>query len=425
MTPEGLSRPLRAYRVVELPGSEPLLFGKTFADLGADVIQVEPPGGDPARRLPPFAEVDGESQSLYWLAYSAGKRSVIADLDSEEGRMLVRRLARQADVLVEALPPGRLAAIGLGFEQLRMENPALVMTSITAFGQDGPFAGWQGSDLIHLAMSGYLNMTGPADGPPLKPSAPYQTFLHGSMQAVAATLLALRRRRRTGEGGHVDLAMRDTGMWMLTHTYQFWDLLGVNLKRQGSSRDMGGVLRLPSVWRALDGYIVWLFQTGHIGGQRLRMLVDWMAESGLAPEWMRNQAWETFDLLKAGLETNQRLTAAFAAFFATKTKAELFDWSMPRGVMLAPVQTLRDVADDVQLAARGAWRELQPAAAEAGLLRIPGPPVRMSAAGWEPRGPSPRPGEHNRAVYRDLLGIDAGSVIPGKGGAASAIEGTT
>lgn len=400
---DGVSRPLGSYRVLELSGAVPMQFGKTFADLGAEVLKIEPSGGDAARSLPPFAATgprDAES-SLYWEAYGAGKRSVTLDLDGEAGRSVLRQLVACADVLVEAYPPGWLAARGLSYEQLREINPALVLTSISPFGQTGPFASRLGSDLVQFAMGGYLNMTGPPGGTPLKPSAPYQTWLHGCMQAVAATLLALRARRRNGRGTHVDQALRDSVPWMLTHTYQFWDLLGVNLTRQGASRDMGGALRLPAVWRALDGYIVWMFQTGHIGGTRARMLVEWMAEHGMAPPWLRDIRWETFDLLAAGPEMARQLTAAFAAFFATQTKAALFAWSLKRGVMLAPVQTLRDVATDVQLEVRGAWRQ-QPT--ESSSIRVPGPPVRMSAADWQPRGPAPAPGEHNDAVLGGLLG---------------------
>jgi benzylsuccinate CoA-transferase BbsE subunit len=404
-----VSRPYGRYRVVELPGPVPALFGKTFADLGAEVIKVEPPSGDPARSLPPFAR-DGET-SLFWTAYSLGKQSIVVDLDREDGRGLVRQLAACADVLVEAFPPGYLAGIGLGPERLRAENPQLVVTSISSFGQDGPFAGRQGSDLVHFAMSGYLNMTGPADGPPIKPSAPYQTLFHGSMQAVAATLLALRQRRRTGLGAHVDQAMRDTGMWMLTHTYQFWDLFRMNLRRQGASRDMGGgAVRLPGVWRARDGYIVWVFQTGHIGGRRARMLVDWMAEEGMAPAWMLETDWESFDLIAGGPEMLQRLIAVFTAFFATKSRAELFEWAIARGVMLAPMQTLADVVDDRQLAAREAWREPAAVGGE-GPARVPGPPVKLSAARWEPRGAPPALGGQNAAIYGGLLGL-TGAEMP-------------
>ncbi len=395
------SRPLGRYRVIELEGAETALCGRSFADLGADVIKIEPPAGDPARRLPPY---DSRGGSLYWTAYAAGKRSVALDLETATGKAALLALVRVADVLIEALPAGELERLGIGRAALRRANPSLVITSLSPFGRGGPYGERRGSDLVQFAMSGYLNMTGPADGPPLKVSAPYQTWFHGSMHAFAATLLALRRRRRTGDGAVIDQALRDTGIWMLTHTYQFWDLLGVNLKRQGASRDMGGVLRLPTIWAARDGHIIWLFQTGHIGGTRMKQLVAWMDEHGMAPPFLHEIDWESFDLLGAGAERRDALVAAFSAFFATKSREELFAWALPRGVMLAPMQTLRDVAADPQLAARDAWRTLVAGEADAP-ARLPGPPVRMSGARWERRGPAPALGQHTETVLCELLGL--------------------
>lgn len=401
---ERAERPLGHYRVLELPGIAPLLAGKTLADLGADVIKVEPPGGDPARFVPPLIDaVPGDSPGrppgLLWTAYDIGKRHVTADLATDRGRARVRRLAAGADVLIEGFAPGELGSLGLGPARLREENPGLIVTSLSAFGQDGPYAGRRGSDLVHFAMSGYLNMTGPADGPPLKPSAPFQTHLHAAMQAVAATLLALRRRHVTGQGAHVDQAIRDTGMWMLTHTYQFWDLLGVNLKRQGAARDMGGVRRLRSIFPCKDGHVVWLAVTGHIGGASMKALIEWMGAGGMAPDWLRAIAWESFDYLQQGPEMVERLEAAFAAFFATKTKAALLEWALAHRLMLAPINTLRDVLDDPQLAARDAWRTVQ-IAGVSHPVRVPGPPVRMSGAVWEPRVASGAPAVAGRAAWK-------------------------
>jgi crotonobetainyl-CoA:carnitine CoA-transferase CaiB-like acyl-CoA transferase len=405
--PGGKRRPLGAYRVIELPGAPTAPFGKTFSSLGADVIKVEPPGGDPGRRLPPVVESGPDrGTSLYWAAYGAGKRCITANLDRTEGQELVRRLAATADVVVESCVPGTLAALGLSFESLRAVNPRLILTSLTPFGQTGPYAGWHGSDLVHLAMGGYLNMTGPSDGPPLKPSAPYQSWLHASGQAVAATLLALRQRRRTGRGTHVDQAMRDTGMWMLTHTYQFYDLHRINLKRQGALRDMGGgAVRLGNIWRCKDGFVVWLFQTGHVGGPRVRALVAWMAAHGMAPPWLQEQPWEELNLLSTPGETITAMGEVFAAFLLTKTKDELFTWALTSGIMLAPMHTLREVAADRQLAARDAWRTV--ALRDGRSARVPGPPVRLSDAGWEPYGDLPAVGAHNRAVYGEELGVPA------------------
>lgn len=393
------AKPLAAYRVVELPGGVQLAAGKALADLGADVIKVEAPGGDPARLLPPLAETpDGAVSSLYWDAYSLGKRSITASIESDEGRDLVRGLIATADVVIESYTPGTLDRLGLGYESLRAENPGLVLTSITPFGQTGPYADWKGSDLVHFAMSCYLHMTGPKGGTPIKPSVPYQSWLFGSMHAVTATLIALRGRKRTGEGAHVDQAMRDTGIWMLSNTYQTYDMLGINLQRYGAQRDIGGAVRLPNVFPCLDGYVIWLFQTGQ-RGKDTAVLVAWMREQGMAPDWLVEQDWETFDLLEVPPEVPERLAVVFSAFFATKTKVELLEWAVANGVMMAPVQSLRDLLNDRQLATRQTWRSLPLAGHD---VAVPGPPIRLSEGAWEPRGASPATGVDNDAIYGEL-----------------------
>jgi len=397
------ARPLAHYRVVELPGAVTLLAGKSFADLGADVIKVEPPGGDPARGLPPLAEMhQGGPSSLYWEAYSWGKRSVTADLDTEEGREVVRRLGKDADVVIESFAPGVLDRLGLGYEALKTINPGIVLTSITPFGQTGPYADWKGSDLVHFAMGGYLHMTGPKGGLPLKPSMPYQSWLFGCQHAVAATLLALRRRKKTGLGAHVDEAIRDTGVWMLSNTYQFWDLLKINLQRYGAQRDIGGAVRLPNVFECADGYVIWLFQSGQ-RGKDTAALVEWMDGKGMAPDWLKEIDWEEFDLLEVPAEVPVRLAEVFAAFFATQKKLDLLEWAVTSGVMLAPVQSLDDLLRDRQLSTRQTWRSMTFEVRDEPVL-IPGPPIRLGEGAWEPRGTAPAPGEHNDAIL-DRLGF--------------------
>lgn len=380
--------PLGHLRVLELPGAATLPAGKIFADLGATVVKVEPSGGDLNRFLPPLGPT---GSGLFWDCYSLGKKSVTLDLEHPSGRSDLMRMVGDSDVILESYKPGTLAKWEIGYEHIRGINPRVILTSITPFGQTGPICEWNGSDLVHFAMGGYLNMTGPPDGAPLKPSAPLQTLLHGSGHAVAATLMALRRRRKTNGGAHVDVAMRDTAIWMLTHTYQHWDFERVNLRRQGSSRDMGTAVRLRGVYRCKDGYLVWLFLTGHIGARTMRQLVDWMDTERLAPEWLSAIDWETFDVTQ-DLSMVPRLEDVFGQFFRQHTKAEMLTWAIANRAMLAPVQTIKDVLVDPQLSARGAWRDI-PLRADGPPVRVPGPPVRMSRARWEPRGPGVEPGE--------------------------------
>lgn len=399
-------RPLGHIRVVALPGLPTLFLGKWLADLGADVIRIEPPGGDPDRWLGPFSDdsID-QNASLMWRNYATGCRSVTADLTSTDGQHLARRLIATADVLLEAFSPGTLQALEIGFEELLVDNPRLVEVSLSPFGQTGPWAEKLSSDLVNLALSGYMHMTGPAEGRPLKPSAPYQSFLHAANHGLVATLIALRQARRTGHGVQVDVSARETGIWMLTHTYQHYDFAGVNLKRQGAARDMGTAVRIRSVFSTLDGYVVWLFQTGPANAPGLRSLVKLMDESGMAPPWLHEARWEEIDLRTADGEIRERYDQVFRAFFATQSKATLFVWALAHRVMLAPVQTLADVMEDPQLEARSSWSDLPTASSPERRLRVPTTPVHMSGARWCPRSPAPKSGEHSFEIYRDELGI--------------------
>ena len=197
---------LEPYRVLDLCDERGLICGQMLADLGADVIQIEPPAGSSARRLAPFLgdEPDLE-RSLYWWAYARNKRSAVLDLETAEGQQRLRELVAGADFLIESDRPGSMARRGLDYEQLARVNPALIYVSITAYGQDGPKAGLAASDLTVLAAGGPLILYGDADRPPVRASVP-QAFLHAGAEAAAAALIALHERTRSGRGQHVDVS---------------------------------------------------------------------------------------------------------------------------------------------------------------------------------------------------------------------------
>ena len=171
---------LSPYRVLDLTDERGLLCGKMLADLGADVIQVEPLGGNPARRLGPFFEDDVRPEkSLFWWAYSANKRSITLDIETVDGGNLLLKLAAEADFLIESFSPGYLARLGFGYPDLQALNPGLVMVSITPFGQDGPYADYLATDIVGMALGGFMSLTGDSDRAPLRLSFPH-FYLHGS-----------------------------------------------------------------------------------------------------------------------------------------------------------------------------------------------------------------------------------------------------
>jgi len=200
---------LHGYRVLDLTDERGLLAGRILADLGADVVQVEPTAGSPARAARPASAAG----SYVWDTYAANKRGIVADPATDTGRELIRQLAQQADFFIESLGPGVAAGHGLGWEQLRELNPALVYGTVTAFGHDGPKAGYHDADLVAWAAGGPLQPNRDGDRPPLRISVP-QAFLNAAADAACGALTALREREVSGRGQHVDISAQEAAAMM-------------------------------------------------------------------------------------------------------------------------------------------------------------------------------------------------------------------
>jgi crotonobetainyl-CoA:carnitine CoA-transferase CaiB-like acyl-CoA transferase len=386
---------LRHLRVLDLSDGGALLCGRILADLGADVIQIEPPGGAAARRLGPFAGGEaGADRSLFWWAYARGKRSLALDLAADGDRRALLALARGADVLVESAAPGVLAARGLGYADLAAVNPALVVVSITPFGQDGPRAHDAATDLTVLAAAGPLALTGDADRPPVRVVVP-QAFLHAAAEAAVGALVALHERTRSGLGQHVDVSAQQAAT-IATQGY----LLAAPIGATPTSRVAGGMqagpLRVEFTFPAKDGHVSITHLFGTTIGPATRRLMEWVHECGFCDEAMRDKDWIAYtELLTSGREPIgefERVKRAIAACTASKTKAELLQAALDRKLLMAPARTLAEVVDSEQLAARG-WLE----AVETplgGAARHPGAFARFSAAPLAELRRAPRLGEH-------------------------------
>lgn len=369
-----MSGPLDGVRVVDLSTPRAELCGRTLAELGADVVKVEAPGGADARRLAPFAEGIG---SLYWETVGLGKRSVVVDLDTEGGVAAVRALAERADVLVESHDPGHLAARGLGHADLAGANPGLVYVSVTPYGQTGPKARWPATDLIIEAAGGRLVLQGDRDRPPVPVGYPQASF-HAGVQAAADAVIALHGRLRTGRGQHLDVSMQA----VMVHTI-FSQASGARLNDADDTvgtRDDPDPQRaarmslLPDIWECADGYVAAPLMAG-----ALPLLAHIVAGEADVGEDLRTYEWPRLvaDVLRERVDDAfvRRATDVAARFFRQRTKAELYRLAHEGDFRLAPLQTTRDLLDDAQLRARGYWREV------AGVLRC-GPAVQMSATPW-------------------------------------------
>jgi crotonobetainyl-CoA:carnitine CoA-transferase CaiB-like acyl-CoA transferase len=399
---------LAPYRVLDLTNERGLLCGQMLGDLGADVIQIEPPGGSSARRFGPFYENREEPErSLFWWAFNRNKRGITLDLEQEAGRAVLRDLVRGADFLVESAGPGMLRALGIGYEALARLNPKLVYVAISAFGQDGPKMSYADADLVIMAAGGPLLLTGDDDRPPVRLSAVPQAYLHAAADAAVGALVAHHERVRSGLGQHVDVSAQQSAA-VATQSY----ILSSALDSPELGRISGGIklgpLRFPLVWKAKDGYVSLTFLFGSALGPFSRRLMEYVCEKGFCDEATRDKDWLGYlELLMTGkepIEEWSRVRQVVERFAASHTKAELLALSVEKGFLITPVSTIHDVVESPQLAAREYFQELEHSEHGRKFL-YPGPFARFSETPIRYRRRPPRIGEHNREIYVGELGM--------------------
>ena len=406
---------LSPYRVLDLTDERGFLAGKILGELGADVVKVEPPGGDEARHVGPFvAGEPGTERSLRWLAANTSKRGIVADLESQAGRARLLSLAAEADVLVESAPPGRQDALGLGWDALHECNPSLVYCAITPFGQAGPLRGYRAHDLAVVAMGGNGAMTGEADGPPTRCSLP-TSYFHAGPEAALGILMALFARLRSGRGQFVDVSMQECQLrTLLSGAGQY-----ARNPRQG--RRTGGRLgRTREIWKARDGQISFGLRGGAARIPNLVATVEYMHECGMAPDWLRNFDWSSYSPLSASDDDLARMETAFAAFFETRSMSELYDQALERRILLAPCNDAREILAQAQLRSRELFRELDYPHLD---VRIEHPDffAKSSRCSLAIRSPAPRLAEHDAAPWARPR--EEPLPVPGAGASLPVFEG--
>ncbi|NQW22806.1 MAG: CoA transferase [SAR202 cluster bacterium] len=404
-TKAGIDFLLSPYRVLDLTDDRGLLCGKILADLGADVIQIEPPGGSSARDIGPFYGDDPRPEkSLFWWAYAANKRSITLDLAKQDGRALLEKLAAEADFLIESFAPGYMENIGLSYDHLASINPKLVMVSITAFGQDGPYSNYQGADIVGMALGGFMYLTGDDDRAPIRVSFPH-FYLHGSAAGAAAAMLAHTYRATTGQGQYVDVSCQQAVAKTLAHAPQIWDIEGAILKRMGVYRQTSGENRVRINWPCKDGFVNYMVQGGTVA-YSTRALLAWANEDGLDTAVLDAVKWEELGYGAVSLELMDQLSGPLGEFFNLHTRAELVQGSLDRRILLFPVATPAALQGHPQLEARGYFKQIEHP--ELGTtVQYPGAFIK-SGDGKDIAGLYRRPpliGEHNLEIYRGELGL--------------------
>ena len=368
---------------------------KLMALQGADVVKVEPPGtGDAMRAMGPFVGDDpNPEKSVPFLYLNTGKKSVTLDVGQASARSLLLELARRADVLVESYAPGYLASLGLGADTLLEANPRLVVCSITHFGQDGPYSGYKGEEIVDQAISGHVGITGEPDREPIKMGGNLGQYA-GGQAAFASTLIALYHAAMTGEGQHVDNSITEANVDLLD-SWGINSLFGDVPTRLGNAAP-GAVLRgRGGLYETADGYIA----LGQMPG-------GWDAFVDMTGiEELRDPKYADPG---SRSEHRDELEAIVGAWVRQNGKLDIYNASQRRRNAIGYVATPQDMLTSPQLEHRRFFEEIDHPAA--GSARYPGPPYRLTASG-ETLTRAPLLGEHNAQVYCDMLGLERAELV--------------
>ncbi len=413
-TPAALPTALDDVRVLDLTGEIGAYCTKLLADLGADVIKIEPPGGDPARNIGPFYhDQPGPDSSLTFLNLNTSKRSIILDLADEGDQETFRKLAKTADIVVESFPPGFLDSLGLGYEGLCELREDIIVTSITGFGATGPHAGYLAPDIVGVAMAGIMWLAGNPQDPPNLPFG-NQGYLSASVQAASGTMMALYHRDVTGEGQHIDVSMQEALLIAQETAMQTYDMNKSVRNRTGAR----GIIpiAIPGIgpYETSDGWI-WGY-VGTPGGAPWAELLKWMEEEGKAEDLGDDPYRGIIEQLnirfltglalnpeegKKHLPTLDHINEVFTRFCAGKTKWELYEQGQGRRLLIGIVSTPEDLVKNPQLNARNWFQDVRHEEMNA-TISYPGPPVRLSETPWRIASHAPQAGEHTTEVLAEL-----------------------
>lgn len=367
--------------------------GKMLADLGAEVIKIEKPGtGDAARHHGPFpGDIPHPEKSGLFLFLNTNKLGITLNIESEPGREIFQRLISRADVLIESNPPKEMARLQIDYRSLKKLNPTLIMTSITPFGQTGPYKNYKGSDLInsHMSSEAFGNPTEGVDDrekyPPLRGPMHAADFMTGLTGAVC-TMSALVGRQKRKAGRHIDVSAQEALASVTRQELAFCLCEGLYPTRQMGRKRVGGFL-----YKCQDGYVnIWI-------GPHWQKLVTMMGK----PDWTQV---ELFQNQGTRAEHQQDCNKLIELWTQEYTMAEIDRLGIEYDVPLAPVRTVKEVVNDEQLAYRQFFTEIDHPVA--GRFKYPGAPYKLTATPWEIKRRAPLLGEHNLEVYSRLEGFN-------------------
>jgi len=393
---------LSVYRVLDLTDGAGAYCSKLFADLGADVVKIEGPEGDPGRAMPPFAgDTPHQEKSLYFLHRNAGKRGITLNIETHEGADILKRLVKTADVLVDNSPPDYLDSLGLGYTDLEQVNPDLVMASISEFGRGGPYKDLKGSNLVDYALSGVMITSGyPGKEPCLCPGTPAHDA--ASLYANISILCALFMRAAIGKGQFIDTSVHETSRlglypWIVPNYSYALNPGGpppTHESRMGAS--------VYPVYPCKDGLIRVVALTPRQWDALVRVLGS--------PEVLLTEEWRSF-LYRIG--NAEDLYALMFEYTEKYTMLELFEAGKREGVPIAPILNIEDFYNSPHTKARKFFVKVDhPVAGESD---YPGPPYKWSETPAHIQRPAPCLGQHNEEIYCGELGFSKQDLVALRG----------
>ena len=377
-------------RVLDLTDLKGALCAKLLGDMGADVLKVEPPSGDPLRDIGPFLNgtPHRERSLLFWF-YNTSKRGITLDLSQPAGQEIFKKLATQVDVVVESFAPGTLAKLGLGYEELKRLNPQLILTSITPFGQTGSYRDYCSSDTIAEALGGMVYVNGAPDEPPLR-GLGLQAYHSASFFAAIGTMSALWTRDTLSEGQWVDVSIQEAVAAAVEQVAPFYHQ-GLGIETRRGSLHWSRYFR---VVRCKDGYLM------HCALGDWTSLVEWVKADGKAQDLVEPQ-WEDIHYRR---EHAEHLFDVLDEWAKDYSVAEIMEGAQLRRIPYAMVRPPEALIDDPQLNARGFFSAVEhPELGQT--FRYPGGPTFFTATPWRISRRPPLLGEHNHEVYTKELGL--------------------
>ena len=381
---------LQEIRILDLADEKASFCSKLLADMGANVIKIEKPGGDSSRKIGPFlGNSPHPERSLFFYYHNTNKLGITLNLEHPMGREILLRLIRRIDIVIEAFTPGHLKDLNLDFEILKEANPRLILVSVTGFGQNGPRSGYKSCDLVASAFGGQMYVSGSPLTPPLK-SFGEQSYYSASLFAAIGVLLALRKRVQSGKGEHIDISLQESVVSTLDHVMVRYFYEKVVGKRQGNLSWNHSSFILP----CKEGYIYLTIST------QWETLVEWMASEGMAEDLI-GEEWKEEEYR---LRNIHHVIDIFQRWTRTHSPQELFELGQQMGFPWAPVYSPKEVLNSPQLKEREFFIDVDHPELEA-TLGYPGIPYRLNHSMLKRWKRAPLIGEDNAQIYEKELGF--------------------